>query len=355
MEVLVEPERRDEPAEGDVLDDDPRDQEVHVLVARRGDRAAEDVDEEQHEHDRLHREGEQQVGRARQAHQVALGDDQGVGDQSPHAACSSSSSALSAAWPVSARNTSSSVGPAQPEVVDADAHLVEPAHRLDDRPRALADGEPTVSPSALGASSDIGASARTARLDRGGVGEVDLEALAADAVLELVGRALGDHAAAVDHRDEVGEPVGLVEVLGGQQHRRALGHEPLDRRPHLQAAARVQAGRGLVEEEHRRAGDERRAEVEAPAHAARVGLDHAVGGLDEVEALEQLLPAALGLRAAHAVQAADHDQVLEAGEVLVDGGVLPGEADAPAQLGGVADDVEARDEHGAGIGLQAAS
>ena len=42
----------------------------------------------------------------------------------------------------------------------------------------------------------------------------------------------------------------------------------------------------------------------------------------------------------------------EAGEVLVDGRVLPGEADARAQLDGVADDVEARDEHGAGVGLQ---
>jgi hypothetical protein len=51
------------------------------------------------------------------------------------------------------------------------------------------------------------------RLDRGCVGEVDLEALAADAVLQLVGRTLGDHATAVDDRDEVGEPVGLVEVL----------------------------------------------------------------------------------------------------------------------------------------------
>ena len=31
-------------------------------------------------------------------------------------------------------------------------------------------------------------------------------------------RALGDHAAVVDHRDAVGEPVGLVEVLRGEQH-----------------------------------------------------------------------------------------------------------------------------------------
>ena len=133
---------------------------------------------------------------------------------------------------------------------------------------------------------------------------MDLEALAADAVLELVGRALGDHAAAVDDGDEVGEAVGLVEVLRGQQDRRALGHQALDRRPHLEAAARVEAGRRLVEEEHGRAGDERGAQVEAPAHAARVRLDRAIGRVDEIEALEQLLPAALGRRAALAVEAA---------------------------------------------------
>ena len=115
VEVLVEPQRRDEAAEGDVLDDDPRDQEVDVRVPRRGDRAAEDVDEEQHEHHRLHGEGDQQVGRPRQAHQVALGDHERVGHQSPHAAFSSCSSlSASAAWPVSDRNTSSRVGRRSP-------------------------------------------------------------------------------------------------------------------------------------------------------------------------------------------------------------------------------------------------
>ena len=38
--------------------------------------------------------------------------------------------------------------------------------------------------------------------------------------LQLGRGALGDHPAVVDDRDRVGEPVGLVQVLGGQQHGR---------------------------------------------------------------------------------------------------------------------------------------
>ena len=122
----------------------------------------------------------------------------------------------------------------------------------------------------------------------GAAGQVDLEALAADAVLQLVGRAVGDDGAAVDDRDAVGEPLGLVEVLGRQQDGRALRDEVLDRLPQADAAARVQARRRLVEEQDRRVGDQRGREVEAAAHAAGVGLGDALGGVGEVEALEQL-------------------------------------------------------------------
>ena len=75
----------------------------------------------------------------------------------------------------------------------------------------------------------------------------------------------------VDDDDPVGEPVGLLEVLRREQHRRAAGDELLDDRPQLGAAARVEAGGRLVEEQHRRAVHERGGEVEAAAHAARVG------------------------------------------------------------------------------------
>ena len=74
-----------------------------------------------------------------------------------------------------------------------------------------------------GGSSDIGASARIGGSGSAASSRRHLQPLAADAVLELVGGALGDQRAVVDHRDRVGEPVGLIEVLGGQQHRRAVG------------------------------------------------------------------------------------------------------------------------------------
>jgi hypothetical protein len=44
-----------------------------------------------------------------------------------------------------------------------------------------------------------------------------------------------------------GELVGLVEILGGEQHDRAPGDEDPHDVPHLVAAVRVEAGRGLVE------------------------------------------------------------------------------------------------------------
>ena len=162
VEVLVEPERRDEPAEGDVLDDDPRDQEVDVGVARRADRAAEDVDEQQHEHDRLHGEREQQVGGPRQAHEVALGDHEAC--RSPGASCRHLRFRLVLLGRRAAGEREEHVverRAAQAEVVDPDARLVEAADRLDDRP-AAAGGRRCARrrrrPPAC--SSDIGASAR---------------------------------------------------------------------------------------------------------------------------------------------------------------------------------------------------
>ena len=96
----------------------------------------------------------------------------------------------------------------------------------------------------------------------------------------------------------VGQLVGLLEVLRGEQERRALADQLADDVPHAEPAARVEAGGRLVEEEQPRPADQGAGEVEPAAHAARVGLHDAVGGVGEVELLEQLGRPRSGLRRA---------------------------------------------------------
>ena len=190
---------------------------------------------------------------------------------------------------MSAMNTSSSVGrrTAMSSITTPASSSLRTASAI--TPGRLRMAARTVWSSSAGGSSDISGKHRDRALGMLGLLEVDLQPLAADAVLELVGRALGDHVSVVDHHDPVGQPVGLVEVLRRQQHGRAGRHARLDRLPQTEPADRVEAGRRLVEEQHRRAEDKRGREVEPAAHAARVRLHRPPGGLGEVEALEQLV------------------------------------------------------------------
>ena len=98
--------------------------------------------------------------------------------------------------------------------------------------------------------------------------QLQLEGGAADRGLQLVGGALGDLHALVDDRDPVGELVGLVEVLRGEQDGAALLHQLADRGPHLAAGARVETGGRLVEEDQRGPGDQAGGQVEPATHAA---------------------------------------------------------------------------------------
>jgi hypothetical protein len=97
---------------------------------------------------------------------------------------------------------------------------------------------------------------------------MDLQPLAPDLGLELVGSPFRDHQAVVDHGDAVGEPIGLVEVLRREQHGRPSRDERLDRLPEPDPAPDVQTGRRLVQKENRGTRDERGGKVEAPAHPA---------------------------------------------------------------------------------------
>ena len=249
--------------------------------------------------------------------------------------------ASSAVWPVSARNTSSSVGRRTRCRRSRRRRAAAPPRRS--TPERRRTGTRTSAVLENGRFlAHVGQRADRA-LDVRRVLEAHLEPLAADAVLELVGGALGDHVAVVDHHDPVGEAVGLLEVLRGQQHGRARRRARLDRLPHAQPRAGVEARGGLVEEQHRRPVDERGGQVEPPAHAAGVGLGGPLGRLGQLEALEQLVRAHPRLLAGHVVELAHHLEVLEAGQVLVHRRVLAREADLRSQRRGVAHDVEARD------------
>ena len=171
-----------------------------------------------------------------------------------------------------------------------------------------------------------------------------LDALAADHRLELVGGPARDRSPVVDDEHVARELVGLLEVLRGEQQRRAGGSQLADHVPHAEPAARIEARRRLVEEQHRWRGDQCAGEVEPAAHPSGVALHRTVGGIDEVETFEQLDSTPLRAATSQPREPADHHEVLSAGEVLVDGRVLAGQADAGADLVGVRGDVVAGDD-----------
>ena len=85
--------------------------------------------------------------------------------------------------------------------------------------------------------------------------------------LEVGRRPLGDDSAVVDDHDVAGQAVGLLEVLGGEEHGRPLRNQVLDHAPEVLAALWVETRRRLVEEQDRRAGDERGGQIESAPHA----------------------------------------------------------------------------------------
>ncbi len=146
-------------------------------------------------------------------------------------------------------------------------------------------------------------------------------------------RAFGDDPPVVQHHQGVGQAIGLFEVLGGQQHRGPAPHQLLDDLPQVVAALGVETGGGLVQEQDDRPGHQCGGQVEPAAHATGIGLEDPVAGIFETELGEQLLRPAGHRRTAHVVEVPDHLQVLATGQVLVDGGVLPGQADDAAHQG----------------------
>ena len=106
--------------------------------------------------------------------------------------------------------------------------------------------------------------------------------------LSSAGVPCGDRASVIDDHDLAREVVGLVEVLGGEQHVGAVLDECADRVPELAAAAGIEPGRGLVEQQQARRSDQARAQVEPAPHAARIRAREPVGGLAEPDLVEHV-------------------------------------------------------------------
>ena len=177
----------------------------------------------------------------------------------------------------------------------------------------------------------------------GGVADVHLDHVVPSAGLQVRGRAGGDHRAVVDDDDVRGEPVGLVEVLGGQQDVRAGDDQAPDRVPELDAAARIQAGGRLVEQQQPGGSGQADAQVDAAAHASRIGAHQPVGVGGELHLVEYPDRCRLGVLPAEPEQPAHHLEVLPAGHRLLHGRELTGQADQLPHPGGLAQGVDAVD------------
>jgi hypothetical protein len=168
--------------------------------------------------------------------------------------------------------------------------------------------------------------------------------------LQLARGTFGDQLPAVENRDPVGELVGFLQVLRRQEDRHAAGHEVSDDLPHRAPAAWVQASGRLVEEDDAGITDQAHREVEPTPHAAGVGSGRLLGRLDQIETLEQIAGAPPAFQAPEVVQVGHEDQVLLAGEQVVDRRELAGDADRGTDRVWVAGGVVAADAHDAGIG-----
>src|SRR5699024_7945000 len=180
----------------------------------------------------------------------------------------------------------------------------------------------------------------------------DLQRTGTHPGLQLARCAFGDHRSLVDHREAVGELVSFLQVLGGQQDGGTGIHQGPDDLPDLVAAAWVDSGGRFVQEHQVRGHDQGTGDVQTAAHTAGVLLHRASRGIAEAEGLQQLATAPAGGPGAQAHQPAEQHQVLQPGQVFVQGGELPGQGDPLPDGLRFGEHVVPQHSRSAGIGLQ---
>jgi hypothetical protein len=174
---------------------------------------------------------------------------------------------------------------------------------------------------------------------------------AGDLTLELVGSALRDQVPVVEHRDPVGELIGFLEVLRGEEDGDTIGHQPADDSPHRPTASRVQSCRRLVQEDDLRAADQGHRQIQLPAHTAGIGCHQLLRRLRQVEPVQQVRDEPPGLGGAKVLEVRHQLQVLLSREKLIHRGELAGDPDRRAHRLGLGRDIVPGDTDRPGVGL----
>src|SRR5438552_1395108 len=185
-------------------------------------------------------------------------------------------------------------------------------------------------------------------LERLVAGNPDRDDVRADRGLQLRGTSFGDDLAQVDNRDALAELVRLFHVLGREEDRHLLFPvEATQVLPHRGPRLRVEARRGLVQEQNSRVVHEPGTQVEPPPHPARVRVRAAVRSIFQLQDIEELLDALVHKRAGHVIKPTYQPEVLPSGEFSIDPDGLSRVADHAPDVHPIALDIEARDADGA--------
>ena len=118
--------------------------------------------------------------------------------------------------------------------------------------------------------------------------------------------------------DDIGEALGLLDVMGGHEHGDAACAQGVDERPELLAHLRIEPDGGLVEQHQARLMDEPARDEQAPAHATGELAHDGLRARHEVGDLQGTLYGGWAFGGWHTVEARKDREDLPAGELDVE-------------------------------------
>ena len=159
-------------------------------------------------------------------------------------------------------------------------------------------------------------------------------AVAADAVIDLLDRAVHQQLAALDDADRRAAIGQLGEDVARNEDRLAHPAKFLEEGLDLDPRAGIEAGGRLVEDQHRRIVDQRFRQAEPLLHAARKAVDERLALAGQIEQVEHVADDLLPPRAGQLVGHGEEVQKLPDLHAVIDaeivGHVADAAADAPA-------------------------